>query len=169
MEAMLKEYKKAVKKSIYFEQMYKSSKNHRDALFKRMTTDMKCEQTIIKVLNDAHESNKTDKIIDDVLITAAHSGNMEAVQLCLDNNAKDPTPHRALMSAVSQNRVKIARHLMKCFDYPMERLRYATKFALRCNFFDMSSTIGLHIVEQRIGLSDAEDVTEGIITDEEID
>lgn len=116
MEALFREYKAYVDKCKVLRDEYESSQRIRDELFQQIAFEMNCDMKLLDMLNDVHASNATEKNLEDVLVVASRCGNIELVQLCLDNDATDDS-FRAIRQAASNGHDEIMKLLRNKFHY----------------------------------------------------
>lgn len=141
MDARLQQYLVEVEKVDALKKVYMLSQKQRDDLFDEITSDMNCTPYMLNCLKVSNFQHKVEKSINDVLIAASSTGNIDMVRLCIAKNGKDPF-YNALSYAAKSGHPDVVELLRNTFEYPSSEIRQAEHDLYRrhCTSGDYSLT-----------------------------
>ena len=125
---------------------YELSKKCVAELFEQITTELKCDETILKNMEMYFDH---DRSIEKLMIIASIKGNLEMVALCLQNNAID-LYYESFRFAVAGAHADILNLLLNHINYPCQVVINAYLRSNAQHQFDISKILITHIKRRRL-------------------
>lgn len=137
LKTMVQEFKVNVDK-------YTEARNLAFVLFDKIRHEMGCE----KVVFNSQFTYGEERNFDELLAFASSCGNVDIVQLCIENNGEDALGD-ALLIAVQHGHVDVVKLLLAKGYYIMKVLHKAKSIAFTYGRLDIMNVIDMQINTQR--------------------